>query len=425
LSLYGFSEHEAEKMFHCKHDCPYPDYEKFYDYYGQLDYGDLWIEAAFEGRSTNFASVKFDRGNVDFSKFSLKARAGKRQMVSISTPQPLPILNSALCVSLSVYSMSEAIQRATVYMNVFIHVYRTMQEFSIERCRSGTPSEPGHWTDPVTQWDSAVAFYVGSLEGAEGGTGQGQLLYTLADETCSAFRTCGEMRTSTAGTSSVNLEILSHFRDGQRHLEQNQCDGAQSKKDRIIQLMTVPLIQGTLQSAYNLETKNNSADTEQEQQAVAAAFAAAILPDVHFCNAADAQTIYEELKVGKEGRTRFLNVKSAFERNYQCLGVTCQDVGGLFDARRGRYFKTTSPCGETSASPTAGWALLGLLSSFVAFGLVLRSRKRVLEFVTGVTPLGVRMPVLNAEENTVELISDSTRYNRVESEEIDSSCFET
>jgi hypothetical protein len=68
-------------MFHCKHDCPYPDYEKFYDYYGQLDYGDLWIEAAFEGRSTNFASVKFDRGNVDFSKLSLKARAGKRRIV--------------------------------------------------------------------------------------------------------------------------------------------------------------------------------------------------------------------------------------------------------------------------------------------------------------------------------------------------------
>ena len=76
ISLYGFSEHVAEKMFKCKDKCPYPDYEKFYKYYGQLDYGDLWITAAFDAKSTSFGDTKFDRGNVDFTKLNYKARAG-------------------------------------------------------------------------------------------------------------------------------------------------------------------------------------------------------------------------------------------------------------------------------------------------------------------------------------------------------------
>jgi hypothetical protein len=124
FSLYGFSENEALKMYRCKHDCPYPEYEKFYKYYGILDFGDVWIEAAFEGKNTKFGASKFDHGNVDFSSMTMAGRA-------------------------------EAIKRATVYMNVFTQVYRILQEFAIDSCKNDCSGDSCHTA--VEQWDSAVA----------------------------------------------------------------------------------------------------------------------------------------------------------------------------------------------------------------------------------------------------------------------------
>ena len=427
VSLYGFSEHEAEKMFRCKHDCPYPDYEKFYNYYGQLDYGDLWIQAAFGGRSTNFGDTKFDRGNVDFSLLSWTARAGEYEferllfVVTSQINQYLLFHGATDSTDSFQFFWLEAIQRATVYLNVFIQVYRTMQEFAIEHCRAGVPTEVGHWNDPVTNWDNAVAIYTGSLEGTEG-TGNGHLLYTLADETCAAFKTCGEKRKSTSGTSSVNLEIFSHFQDGQGFLESGECEFAQGKKDRIIQLMTVPLIQGTIRSAYILE--NESVDDDQ-QKGAAIAFAAAILPDVHFCSPDDAMVIYDQLRISRTDKVKFLDVKLAFERNYECLGVTCADIGGYYDSKKGRYFKNAEPCGSRKNRGGGGrstnrngsklassfWRVAGMLGVLVVVGAAFHSRERILDIVAN--SRGIARIIDRVGGNNEYELGDSSRYSRL------------
>ena len=56
-TLQKFSEAAEEKMYRCE-NCPYETFRKFREYYGFFDYADKWVQAAFDGSSTNFA-----RGN--------------------------------------------------------------------------------------------------------------------------------------------------------------------------------------------------------------------------------------------------------------------------------------------------------------------------------------------------------------------------
>jgi hypothetical protein len=61
-TIQGFSTQAAEKMLNCPIGCPYPDFQKFYDYYGVADYADKWVMASLDGRATSFSN-----GNADFS----------------------------------------------------------------------------------------------------------------------------------------------------------------------------------------------------------------------------------------------------------------------------------------------------------------------------------------------------------------------
>ena len=336
-------------------------------------------------------------------------------------------------------------------MNVFIQVYRTMQEFAIEHCRSRSVASEGTsttedgvgqqqpWNDPVLNWDNAVAIYTGSLEGTNG-TGNGHLLYTLADEMCVDFRTCStaSKRESTASgggrTAAVNVEIFSQFKEGQRFLENGECEFAQQKKDRIIQLMTVPFIQGTIKSAYILEEygSKSSADTndddQQQQQATAAAFAAAILPDVFYCNPDDALTIYENLQIGRTNAVSFSDVKLAFERNYECLGVTCSDIGGYYNSNKGKYFKNAAPCGSRKNSSGGGggggggnaskssflsWRVAGILCGMVVVGLAYQSRERILDVVANSRGIATIIDHVGGSGQNEYELGDSSRYSRL------------
>lgn len=74
-TLQGFSRQAREKMFECD-NCPYVDYKKFVDYYGQFDYADRWVTAALAGSTTNF-----DNGNAAFSLYGLTGRGGKQYLL--------------------------------------------------------------------------------------------------------------------------------------------------------------------------------------------------------------------------------------------------------------------------------------------------------------------------------------------------------
>jgi hypothetical protein len=69
-TIKGFSVDARERMFLCD-SCPYEDYQKFIDYYGEFNYADQWITAAGDGVST-----EFDNGNADFRKYGQVGKTG-------------------------------------------------------------------------------------------------------------------------------------------------------------------------------------------------------------------------------------------------------------------------------------------------------------------------------------------------------------
>lgn len=328
-TLHQFSEHEAENMFHCQDKCPYPEYEKFYQYYGQLDYGAVWLEAALNGRSTQYDSVKLAHAQEDFSRLNTVGRTA-------------------------------AIETAAVTMNVRTHINRIMTEWAIDRCREHCQHDGSSCHLATKPWDQAVGHYVGSLvQPNEGGYQSGHLYYGMANELCQSFATCGKNGDETEGTSAVNRDILEQFQRGQQYLVSGKCDMADLTYGHIVHLMTVPLIQGTLRAAYRLQYTHKK---DPEERGRGAAFAASILPDLYSCSPTDASIVYNELRLSSLGTPNYSHVRNAFERNYQCLSVTCEDIGGLYDSNNQKYYNEAQPCGSRRAtqkreSQSNGWGL--------------------------------------------------------------------
>lgn len=311
---------------------------QFRAYYGQPDYADAWISAAYDGVKTTFLN-----GNADFS-----------------------IVGSA--------GRGEAIKKGVSYMSTWMYVIGLM-ESALETCQIGCVECN---LEAVKAWDEAVAVYTGSLEGTDG-SGHGFLSYELADKRCADFRTCGRRSDKASGTSSVNHEIFTLFGLGQMDIMNGVCDPAHDHKRRIVQLMTVPLIQSTLKYAY---IRDRQASTEKEA-AEAAVAAASILPIIHDCSKKDALTVWEYLGVLEDidfVHVNFLHVKKALQRNYKCLQITCDDVGGLYDTKTRSYFKDASPCqGNGSGLPVGAILLITaavILSVFFVTCCCLPLRRR-------------------------------------------------
>ena len=245
-----------------------------------------------------------------------------------------------------------------------MYVIGQMEE-AVSECRSGCTNCN---EDSVRLWDEAVALYTGSLEGADG-SGHGLLLYELADKKCINFRTCGSQRDKDSGTAAVNLEIFTFFQTGQLELSNGLCDTVRGHKERIAQLMAVPLVQGTLYYAYLNERQG---DTGEKEQSAGATYAASILPMVHYCSERDAVDIWEATALASMN-PNFKSVKAALERNYACLGITCVDVGGIFDDSTRSYFQDAHPCtygGGSGAYGVTASSNTGLIVGAVVGGVL-------------------------------------------------------
>jgi len=235
-------------------------------------------------------------------------------------------------------SRVEGAQKGSAYQNVWMYVIREMED-AIMDCNSGCINCND---DPVHAWDEAVAFYAGSLEGTSGST-SGKLLYRLAEKRCANFGTCS----SAGGRSVVNTQIIAQFRLGQDSLKQGLCVEAIPIKKRIVELMSVPLVQGAMRYAYKIDQMSGGS----KEKAEGAAFSAAILPLVAGCNSNAAKIISDNMAMNVLSPmiSGFASVKQAFESTYACMGITCADVGGLI-LSGSTYHSMAGPCLDTAVS---------------------------------------------------------------------------
>merc|ERR1711871_1588248 len=229
-------------------------------------------------------------------------------------------------------------KKGSAYMNVWMYVIREMED-AMADCKSGCLKCND---DPVHAWDEAVAFYSGSLEGHDG-SGSGKLLYALADKRCANFGTCQ----SGTKNSKVNAAIIEQFKLGKTKLDEGKCADLRPITNRIVELMSIPLVQGSLRYAYKVGKLGEG----DKARAEGAAFSAAILGRVAKCDAAAAKVISDDMKIdaAKAMGSGFVAVKKAFESTYKCMGMTCEDVGGLLETGT-KYFPDADPCKDTSES---------------------------------------------------------------------------
>ena len=257
-----------------------------------------------------------------------------------------------------------------VLLTLWMTVVGSMEE-AVDKCKTGTCETELCLERPgIHEWDSAVAYYAGSLVSI-GNTeaDSGNLLFNYADRRCEDMRTCGNTGTEKSGNSYINHEIFHWFVKGQREIQERYCTGATTAKNKIIELMTVPLIQGAIRYAHMVEGEMKLGDIEKHD-AEAAGYALAVLPLVHHCNPEDGKIIYDNLRPQSPTSVDFASVKNAFERNYKCLKVKCSQIGGIHDINTGNYKPGTEPCNDLTvglSEQQRNWALaLG-----ITFGTVL------------------------------------------------------
>jgi len=176
----------------------------------------------------------------------------------------------------------------------------------------------------------------------------------------------------------VNKQLLDLFNTGQDQLLAGRCNEARETKEKLVDIMYIPLIQGTIRYAYKVD-KLQGAEKEKAEGAV---FAAAVLPRIHAVNADAADTIYQSMRVGASS-TDFKKVKEAFESTYDELNLSCSDIGGLLENEAdGLYYAHAGPCKSKGKGVSRG-AVAGIVCgsiggvvAIVAVGYMMHMRSR-------------------------------------------------
>jgi len=305
-TIQGFSTKADKEMRHNDPDvcsgCPYTDHGYFYEYYGNSDYGDQWITAAFGSEKT-----RFQNGDADFSLYGFEGR-------------------------------EQAIKRAMVYMNVFMFAIREFED-SLDHCERECTINCSEFS--VHAWDKGVCLYTGSIEG-QTGQPKGVLHHQKADHYCGLFKTCGPEGNRSSGKSAVNYKIFDYFVRGKFELQSGNCYAARQTVKELITHMYIPLIQATQIHAYNFGEERVS----EKEKAGGATIAGAVLPRIYAADRDAAATIYQNMKVGAT-TTNWRAVKQAFEKVYGTIGISCKDVGGLWDGATKDYHQGMHPCVAT------------------------------------------------------------------------------
>jgi hypothetical protein len=301
-----------------------------------------------------------------------------------------------------ILTLEGAVKIGATFLNIWMYTVE-MMEHAIDQCEllcqplgdalHNESQTPLCDDSRIRAWDQAVAYYTGSLEGANG-LGDGLLLFSLADIMCTRFLTCGKNANVRFGISYVNNIAIDLFTEGQQHVLNRECEPARQVKDKIIKMMAVPLVQATLLSAFEQVYGPKKDIVETHKRAMqGTAYASSILPLVHNCSAEDALIIYENMLLDSDAINQtqapdFLMVKQAFERNYKCMGITCSQVGGIWQG--GEYYAHASPCQDGSESDSSrvqqrniGIAFGAVLGTLALGAAIVRSRRKLRDLVKG------------------------------------------
>jgi len=212
----------------------------------------------------------------------------------------------------------QIIKKGAAYLNAYGAVLKHAGA-AVASCNAGDADAAN------LNWDEAAALFYGV---------GGEMVYTMGQKRCENFGTCGA-----DGEAAVNTAIFSKLNEGQAGIAGDDCGKTEAAAVAITEHMQIPLVQGVLRAAYKLDKE----DGAQKELGYGTVFAAAVLPMVAKCNAGDATIINDNIAPDTTG-TDFMAVKTAFENNYDCMGITCEQVSGLV-GKEGGFLMGAGPCG--------------------------------------------------------------------------------
>lgn len=303
-STVSFSPHRTLKSFSTKFIASETMQEEkvfkqFYDYYGDYDYANKWVEGALLGEYVNMDN----RGDADFRNMNQKD------------------------------TRVQAAKKGTAYMNALMYSIHEL-ESAISKC-------PDNTGNSVHAWDEGWAFWVGETPGSSAPGNPGVMGYQLGQKRAGDFGTKND-----GGVAKANEAMRLTFSTGKAEIEAGNCDKLRPIADTISNHFFIPVIQGVLKYAW-YSAQADSATLKG--RAEAATFMAAVVPRVYACNEDDGETLYNNLKIGSES-TNFDEVKEALESNYECMGITCADIGGLLMTDSTSVYRTGFAAGCTTTA---------------------------------------------------------------------------
>ena len=265
---------------------------------------------------------------------------------------------------------AELIKKGANYQAVWMYVLHEFED-AVADCTKGDITAND---DAVHAWDEGWAFYAGSLvaeslaDAAKSSTAsaEGTLLWELAEKRGGDF---GTMHSS--GPSNANVAAQAAAIAGRDALQDATCTAGTTSLATLTKQMTIPLIQGTIKYAWKADPakSGSSCDATTAQTAGKTAmlasddcvkswaegwaFAAALLPQLHQCNADVAAVVRQNLDIAaaEPMSCGFDTVKTAIESCYTSMGVTCTDIGA-FQSSTGVYAGADA-CTAIPATPTA------------------------------------------------------------------------
>jgi len=275
----------------------------------------------------------------------------------------------------------EAAQKGTAYLSGTLEVFQYFEQtIQLMKGSCRDTIEP-FCTTALESWNNGAAYFVGSLEGANGLNGikdsatglstYGYQIYANGGKQCDAYNTCGPTNESTTLPPSptespsatdmpeiidnkgipakLNIYIIELFSKGATAVQFGDIATVQQTIKEIESQITVGYIQGTLKYGYQLAKLAEGADFAK-MLGEGVSLAAASIPQLWKCSKKAADFVQKEYKYKNAYKTWEFpddKIRLAFECNYECLGISCADIGSLYDGNTEALFnacKDTEVC---------------------------------------------------------------------------------
>jgi len=234
----------------------------------------------------------------------------------------------------------ESAKKITQYTTTLLEMYQLMEQ-SVQlvkgNCISYVNEKSGATScqDAVNAWDNAAAVQDGPNY--------------LGGKRCANYNTCG-WNNAEKGIAIANQKVLNLFQVGQNAIRTGDIVGAKGIIKLIQSAQLVSYIQGVGRYAWKVTDKNDCLEANNKEYAEGMAFATGLLPQLYKCNRSAARTVDKTFQLlkgncfGEEGS--FVDFIAVLRSEYQCLGITCEDVGGLLAGEYGTgdYEDGAAPC---------------------------------------------------------------------------------